>query len=433
MRHIPLADRKEFYRLHTQDEMTYAEIASRYSVSKECVRFWCRRQRDGKDCQNHYHREKIGLLGRFDALVRYAILHFKLEHPHWGPNRILYHLRKTPCVTGLPLPSQASIGRYLHQWGRFQRCSLAKKPTQRPCQPTRVHQVWQIDFKCGICVSNEKANLHTIRDPFGEAYMGGYLYPATPGMLPKRVPMEDVRTSLRLCFKRWNTLPEIVQTDGEPSLIGKPNDNFPSRFTLWLIGMGVAHCVIRRGKPTDNAEVERAHRTLYDYAILGNERCCLQQLQQIVAAAVQELNEDLPSHAAGCAGRAPLVAHPDLCQPRLVYQPEHELAWFNLKRVDAYLATFTWQRKVDVNGIIYLGDRYWLGRAYARQVVKVRFDPHDRAFVCFRKGADDQEEEFHRWPARHLEVEDLTGLIPEPLPVGVGPQQLALPLIWQKG
>jgi hypothetical protein len=433
VKHTTISDRQEFWRLHAQDEMTYAEIANQYQVSKECVRYWCRRQRDGQGCQSQYRREKVGLLGRFDPLVRFLILRLKLKHPHWGPNRILYHLQKRPSLSGLSLPSEASLGRYVHQWDRFHRPPSSRKPTQRPCQPTRVHEIWQIDFKVGICLPDGKVNLHTIRDPFGKAYIGGYLYPATPGLIPSRVPMEDVRTSLRLCFKQWSTLPEMVQTDGEPSLIGKPNDTFPSRFTLWLTGMGIEHRIIRCGKPTDNAEVERAHRTLYDYAILGNEGCCLQQLQTIMAGAVQELNQDLPSNAEGCAGQAPLVAHPSLRQPRLPYQPEHELAWFDLKRVDAYLATYIWERKVDVNGIVYMGDRYALGRAYARQVVKVRFDPQDRTFVCFRNSVDDQEEELRRWPARHMDVEGLTGLIPQPLPVGIGPLQLALPLFWQRG
>jgi len=433
MKHVPLADRIAFYRLHCEEEQTYAEIANRYQVSRECVRYWCRRQRDGQDCRSRYHREKIGALGRFDPLVRFVILRLRLRHPHWGPNRILYHLKKRPSLTDLLQPSEASIGRYLHQWDRFHRHPSTKSPTQRPRQPTRVHEVWQVDFKVGIRLPDGIANLHTLRDPFGEATIGGYLYPATPGVVAKRVPMEDVRTSLRLCFKHWNTLPEVLQTDGEPSLIGKPSDTFPSLFTLWLVGMGIEHRIIRSGKPTDNAEVERAHRTLYDYAILGNQGCDLQQLQSIVQASVQELNEDLPSNAQGCAGKAPLLAHPELRQPRLPYQPEHELAWFNLQRVDAYLGNQTWERKVDVNGIIYMGERYFLGRAYSRQVVKVRFDPHDRTFVSFRLGVDDQEEELRRWPARLLEVEDLTGLVPEPLPFGIGPQQLALPLLWSKG
>ena len=101
--------------------------------------------------------------------------------------------------------------------------------------------------------------------------------------------------------------------------------------------------------------------------------------------------------------------------------------------MDAYLGAQTWERKVDVNGIIYMGERYSLGRAYSRQVVKVRFDPRDRHFVCFRLGIDDQEEELRRWPARLLDIEDLTGLIPLPLPSGVGPLQLTLPLVWVKG
>lgn len=113
--------------------------------------------------------------------------------------------------------------------------------------------------------------------------------------------------------------------------------------------------------------------------------------------------------------------------PRRPFRPEGELARFDLARVDAYLATLTWARKVDVNGVVYLGDRYALGRRYARQPVQVRFDPADRQFVCFQTRVDGTLVELRRWPARHLQVADLTGLQTAPWPLGPGPQQLALP------
>ena len=42
-------------------------------------------------------------------------------------------------------------------------------------------------------------------------------------------------------------------------------------FTLWLAGLGMARLVIRPASPADHAELERCHRTLNDYAIIGNE------------------------------------------------------------------------------------------------------------------------------------------------------------------
>jgi len=82
------------------------------------------------------------------------------------------------------------------------------------------------------------------------------------------------------------------------------------------------------------------------------------QLQHILDQAVYELVFKLPSRAEGCGDLPPIAAHPELLQPRRPFQSEHELASFDLKRVDAYLAALTWQRKVGKTGQITLGRRH---------------------------------------------------------------------------
>jgi hypothetical protein len=297
-----------------------------------------------------------------------------------------------------------------------------------------VHQRWQIDFKVEIPLDNGTlTTVHTVRDPVGEACPGAFVFPAGKvGQKGKKVTFEQVRSVLRTCFTRWGTLPDEIQTDGEPALVGQAQDTFPAPFTLWLKGLGIDHLVIRSGRPTDNAEVERCHRTLNDYAIVGNEGADVEQLQRILDQAVYELNYELPSRAEGCGGLPPVVAHPELLQPRRPLQPEHELALFDLKRVDAYLATFTWERKVNKTGQITIGGRhqyYSVGRPHARRQVLVRFDPADRHFVFY--DVDQPDEEINRRPARNLEVADRTGL--ETWPEGLGLQQLPLPLLFSEG
>ena len=419
--------RQEFYNRHQGGE-TYPQIAERYGFSIECVRDWCRRLRDGGSSQTVYHRGPTGLLQRFDPKVRYGVLRLRLEHPRWGPGPIQAKLQERPSLRHLRIPSQTSIGRYLHQWLCFRRQPKQKLPHQRPQQPTAVHQRWQLDFKLGIALQGGTLiNLHTIQDPVGEACLGASIFPAgQAGQRPKNPTAEEARSSLRRCFTRWGTLPDGVQTDNDAALVGKPDDPFPSTFTLWLKGLGADHLTTRPGMPTDNAEVERCHRTITDYAIIGNEKVPMPQLQAKLDEAVHELAFVLPSHAAGCHGQPPVVAHPELLQPRRPFQPEQELALFDLRRVDAYLATFTWKRLVGKSGQITLGGQhqyYSVGRAYARRYVWVRFDPADRHFVFY--DADSPEREIGRRPARNLEVADLTGLAAWPL--GLGIQQLPLP------
>jgi hypothetical protein len=351
-------------------------------------------------------------------------------------------LGKRPSLQGLALPSRAQIGRYLHQWDCFRRPPKKEVEDQRPNPPTQVHQQWQLDFKVNITLQEDTAvDLHTVRDPVGEACIGAVLHATKQvNIRTKRVSMEDARATLRRCFDFWNTLPDEIQTDGEPTLVTSREDGFPSNFTLWLVGLDIKHLVIRHGKPTDNAEVERCHRTVNDYAIVGNEKHPIIELQSILDDAVLELAFDLPSRAEGCAGRTPVEAHPKLLEPTRPFRAEHELAHFDLKRVDAFLSTFTWTRQVGKNGQIGIGGHhqyYTVGQTYARQSVKVRFDPVDRCFVFYLSHStehdSDQEDlrEIGRRPARNLEVEDLTGLAT--WPAGLVPQQLPLPLCFVEG
>jgi len=323
------AQRRAFYGRHQNGE-TYQDIADSEGVSKWTVRYWCRGQRDGKDCQTVYRHEPVGLLGRFDPKVRYCLLRLRLEHPRWGPNRLLARLKKHPALRGLPLPSEASIGRYLHQWPRFRHRAKHKPIQQKPSEPSQVHQCWQIDFKMGIALHNGTlVNLHTVRDPVGEVCIGAFVFAAGQvGQPACKATLEQVRSVLRACFVRWGTLPDEIQTDGEGVLIGQPQDTFPSKLTMWLQGLAIIHRVIRPGKPTDNSEVERCHRTINDYAIVGNEKVNVAPLQHILDQAVHELAFELPSRAEGCQGRPPVIAHPDLLQPRRPFSPEHELALF---------------------------------------------------------------------------------------------------------
>lgn len=311
-----LRQRQEFYERHQAGE-TYQEMAQQDHVSLWTVRSWCRRQRDGGDCHTRYRREPSGLLSRFDDQVGVALLRLRQEHPRWGPSRILAGLRREPSLQGLKLPSPASIGRYLHQWPCFRRPPKQRIPSERPQAATRVHQRGQVDFKTGIPLQDGTlVNLHTVRDPVGAGSIGAFVFPAGQvGQAPRRVSWEQVRQGLRTCFVRWGTVPEEVQTDREAVLMGHTPDPFPSLFPLWLQGLGIQRRWIRPHTPTDNAEVERCHRTLYEYAIQGNEGASVEQLQAILDRSVTELNTELPSRAHGCEGKPPILAHPELLHP----------------------------------------------------------------------------------------------------------------------
>lgn len=120
-------ERKQFYQLH-QAGKTYAQIADQYETSVECVRMWCRRQRDGGDVKDRYYNPRSGVLSQFTPPVRERILTLRRSHPHWGPASLLLNLGKEADLQGLSLPSRASIGRYLQQFPEFRRIPKKRIP-----------------------------------------------------------------------------------------------------------------------------------------------------------------------------------------------------------------------------------------------------------------------------------------------------------------
>jgi len=417
--------RRSFLEQHTAG-LLYRQIADAAHVSLMCVRYWCRRLSKGHPAETMYTRQPRGILQTFHPLVRYVLLRLRREHQHWGPSRLRFQMSKRPSLSGLRLPCAASIGYYLHQWEKFRRPLREETPTPRPNAPTRVHEEWQVDYKMdipiadGVCV-----HLLDIRDPVGAAVIGSFQHPGgQKGRRPRYLTFPEVRADLRLCFARWQTLPDRIQTDNEGVFIGKPHSEFPSLFVLWLKGLGVEHVGIQPGKPTENAHVERQHRTVHDYGLVGCTASAA-EIQTVLDQAMQDINRDLPSRAQGCHGRPPLSAHPELLQPRRSFSPVMELAVFDLRRVDAYLATLTWKRKVGKKGQVNLGGqtrKYLVGREYAGQRVVARFDHRDRTFVFY----DGKGDEIRRHPCRGLSTTDITGF--DAWPAGPGVQQLTLPL-----
>jgi hypothetical protein len=252
------------------------------------------------------------------------------------------------------------------------------------------------------------------------------------GQAPKRVTQEQVRSFLRACFAQWQLLPSELQTDGECVLVANrgPND-FPTPFTLWLEGLGVHHLVIRPHRPTDNSEVERMHRTLHNFSLKGCRLVDIHEINAMLRESVTTLVYELPSQAKHCAGLPPIQAHPELATPGAPFQPETELAHFDLPQVDQFLAQFSWERRVGKTGQVDIGAHvYSVGRAQARKLVTIRYDPDTRELVFFGQleGTGKDGEQLKRHPIQGCDTPDLIGFSAPGL--APGPQQLPLPGSW---
>ncbi len=415
---LSAAERERIYRGKLQGK-TLAELAQELQCSIVCVRKWWRHARPGELPSRQSQRRgapATGVLGRCTPLVRQAALRLKQRHPGWGPARVRVELARVPELHGYHLPGRSRLAAFFKH--ACPECVAQRRPRPQPSvAPPRaqaVHEVWELDVQEGIRLADGQiAAICNVREPVGAAMIASRAFAVQTAQHWRKLTWQEDRQVLRSAFAEWHMLPDAVQTDNELGLAGSADDPFPGRLTLWLVGLGVEHRLIRPHCPTDQAHVERNHRTLDGFACDPAGLRNLTTLQQTLDASREIYNTAFPCRASDCAGRPPLSAHPELRQPRRPYEPTWELTLFDLSRVDRFLAGFTFQRKVNSVGRLSLGRQmYPVGRPWAGQTVTVRFDADQRQWTFALDPDAGQRIEIGWQPVKNLDIETLTGLAP---------------------
>jgi len=414
---------------------TLPELAAEIDCCVECARKWwrvgrgkglagLRAPRRGRGC--------TGTLSQFKPQVAEQALHYKRAHRRWGADRVIVELAQQPEFKDMKLPGRSRLASFFKE--RCPECVAKRKPRPEPAprlpDATGVHEIWQLDSQEKILLATEEiATICNIRDPVGAAMIASCAFSVKTALHWRKLEWTEVRQVIRQACTEWQTLPHAVQTDNELGLAGGPNDPFPGHLTLWLVGLGIKHRFIRPGCPTDQPHIERNHQTLDNWTLNEVDRADLPHLQQALGRERKVYNHWFPSRASDCAGRPPLTAHPELLQPRRPYQPEWELALFDIQRVYDYLATFTFKRKLNASAQVSLGRcMYSLGKKLVRdrklETVLARFDSVDQQWVFLTE----TEEELVRRPLKGMDVQTLTGLTPHAIEVSL-PIQLSLPFL----
>lgn len=403
------------------------DLAREYQCSLSCARKWWRIGRKyGRDAlRRHRQSQAGGALSRFEPIVAERALYWKRLHPKRGATRILVDMEKDPLLDDTHLPKKSALAAFFRE--ACPELLQCRKP--RPAPPprsTHVHALWEMDAKENIRLADGSiATVLDVREPLACCFLGSFAHEVQTERAWRKLDLREIQADLRLVFTEFG-LPVAIQTDRE-TVYGKPaEESFPTLFTQWLVGLGISHHFTRPGQATDQAHVERGHKTLFDWIEEPQPLPTLIALQSALDEARFTHNCVLPSQAGDCQGRPPQEVHPEVRVPLRPYAFDAELALFDLQCVDRFLSRFAWPHKVSKVGQITVGSHlYYVGVTYAGQTVDVRFDPGDRhlTFHDAQNGAL-----LRRQPARELSVPTITGLKAPPPPTD-RPVQLSFP--WQ--
>lgn len=371
-------------------EPSVAAASQRVGFSADWGERWARRYRAGGSAALQPSAPTApGPLARQDPTVATAVLAIRRRHPRLGGRRARLELAADPALAGKPIPSARTIHRAWRAAGLVATRPPRQAPPPSPPLPVAgadPHAVWQIDHQDHLSLGGVAAPvvLQSVRAPAAGLVVGADLFPGPRGA--QGVPLDDVLDALRRGFATWGR-PLALSVDGGLHFLGQPQRQFPSRLELLCAGLGVTVVAIRPGRPTDHGAVERQH-AICDGFLLGPTYPDLPAAQTALDAHVTRLNTAFPSRARVCGGHPPLEVRPAARHSGRPYDPAREAADFDVAAVDRLLATWRWERRVGRrSGQLSFADRpIHLGRAWAGQIVPLRFDPTDRRVVVYAPG-----------------------------------------------
>ena len=365
--------------------MTLSELADQVQCSLACARKWWRIGRggglDALKQDRRRTRRRTGTLARFDPMVAMRALHYKRMYPRRGAERILDEMKRDEHLRDVKLPACSTLAAFFKA-----RCpellQTRQKQRQAPSKARRVHECWQIDAKENIRLGDGSiVTVLTIREPVACAFLGCFPYEVTTKRHYRKLTANEIQQALRTVFTEYG-LPQAIQTDRERVYGTPPTEAFPTRLSLWLAGLGINHVFGRPGKPTDQPQVERGHRTWHDWLWQDEPHPDLKSYRQALDQARHRHNYELPSHAGDCQGRTPYETHPEVSKVQRAYEEGAEPVLFCLERVDRLLARHRWSHRVTGSGQVSIGrSMYYVGVRHGGLQVEVCFDPDDRHFV----------------------------------------------------
>jgi len=285
--------------------------------------------------------------------------------------RILVDSEKDPVLDGLVLPKRTALADFFRE-----ACpELLQRRQPRPAAPStarHVHELWKVDAKEAVRLADgTMAAVFEVREPIACVCLDAIAHTVQTTEAWRKLTLRGVQADLRLVFTEFG-LPVNIQTDREKVYGRPPMEAFPTLFTLLLVGLGIDHHFTRPGRSTDQAHVEREHRTLFDWLEQPQPLANLQVLQTALDEARYMHNYVLPSDAGDCQGRPPIEMHPGVLHLLRPYHLGAELALFDLARVDRSWAQFTWSYLVSKVGQFRIAKQtYSVGKVRAGQPVSM--------------------------------------------------------------
>jgi putative transposase len=251
----PMDQRTQFIADYLRATFSISELCEHYSVSRKTGYKWIDRYlTHGPAGLEEYSRRPRSCPRQTPEYVVEAICDARRHHPSWGAKKLLTIEKKRH--PDWPWPHRATIYDLLHRQGLVA-TQRRRRPIGHPGKPHSVidapNQVWSADFK-GHFKTGDGIYCYplTITDGYSRFLLECQALTTTA--------VHDAKPVFARIFKEFG-LPQRIRTDN-----GAPFATVSlarlSTLSTWWVRLGILPELIEPGKPQQNGQHERMHRTL---------------------------------------------------------------------------------------------------------------------------------------------------------------------------
>jgi putative transposase len=252
---LPMDQKTQFISEYLRDSLSFTELCQRYHISRKTGYKWIARyQCEGPAGLADRSRRPHSSPDRTDDALRRAICDARRRHPSWGAKKLLKLLRRKGSQQAWP--SRWTVCEILRREGLVRHRTQRRK-TGHPGKPTSIvtapNELWCVDFK-GQFKTRDGRYCYplTVTDRYSRYLIGcqGLLSTNTAG----------AKEVFRHLFKKYG-LPAAIRSDNGTPFASTALARL-SELSVWWIQLGIRPELIQPGKPQQNGQHERMHRTL---------------------------------------------------------------------------------------------------------------------------------------------------------------------------
>ena len=285
----PMDERMKFIADALKKHWSVAHLCRAYGMSRKTGYKWIARyEAEGWPGIREHSRAPSTCPHLTPVALQERVVQMRLQHPHWGPRKLLHRLGTVEPDTVWPAPSTA--GEILKRHGLVAKRRRRRRtpPPPQPLQAAREpNAVWATDFK-GWFRTDDGTRI----DPLTLSDLASrYLLRCQSLRGATYALVYPVFVS---AFREFG-LPAVMRSDNGPPFASVGLGGL-SQLAVWWIRLGIRPERIQPGHPEQNGRHERLHRTLKQATAKPPRRTWRGQQQAFVQFR-QEYNHDRPHEA----------------------------------------------------------------------------------------------------------------------------------------